>query len=160
MEIYHDLGFLIFGSRLRRMSEYYIAEINKVYKAQNIEFEASWFPIFYFLHKREEVNLREIADQLQVSHSAISQLIKNLREKGLVATRPYEHDRRQIIVQLTPQGKVLMKQTQPIWESISKSMDIIKKSVPETEHLLSAFTALEIYFDEISLSSVILKNLK
>ena len=58
MSFYHDLGFLIFGSRLRRMSEYYISEINKVYKENGIDFDASWFPVFYLLSRKEEVNLR------------------------------------------------------------------------------------------------------
>lgn len=160
MEIYQDLGFLIFGSRLRRMSEYYIAEVNKVYKDQDIEFEASWFPVFYFLYHQEEVNMRNIADQLQVSHSAISQLVKNLRKKGLVDTRPYDKDRRQLIVELTEKGDELMRQTQPIWDSIAESMNSIKESVPATEYLLDAFNALEMFFDETTLSSVILKNLK
>lgn len=159
MKFYHDLGFLIFGSRLRRLSEYYIAEINKVYQIKNIDFEAAWFPLFYFLSVKDEVNLREIADELQVSHSAISQLVKNLRTKGLVAVEPSKTDRRQNMVKFTPQGELLMEQLRPVWESISGSMEHIYANAAEIINLLPALSALENHFEENPLSDIILKTL-
>lgn len=160
MSFYHDLGFLIFGSRLRRMSEYYISEINKVYKEKGIDFEASWFPVFYFLSRKEEVNLREIADELQVSHSAISQLIKNLKGRGLVTTTPSEEDRRQNMVKLTPAGETLLDSLKPVWIAISASMNDIYADAGKTVDLLPALHSLETYFGENPLSEIISKNLK
>lgn len=159
MKFYHNLGFLIFGSRLRRLSEYYIAEINKVYQTKNIDFEAAWFPLFYFLSGKEEVNLREISDVLQVSHSAISQLVKNLRTKGLVTVTPSKTDRRQNMVKLTPEGKLLMKQLKPVWESISVSINHIYTNAAEVSNLFPALSALENHFEENPLSDIILKTL-
>ena len=160
MKFYHDLGFLIFGSRLRRMSEYYISEINRVYREKNIDFEAAWFPLFYLLASGGDINLREIADKLQVSHSAISQLVKNLKEKGLVATKPSVDDRRQNMVSLTEEGKALMNQLKPVWESITESLNEIYRSADGTENLLPALSALENYFEQNPLSDIILNNLK
>lgn len=160
MNFYRDLEFLIFGSRLRRLSDYYIAEINKVYKTKNIEFEASWFPIFYFLSVKKEVNLREISRELLVSHSAVSQLVKTLREKGLVDVKPSFEDRRQNMVSFTPRGELLVEQLKPIWENISKAMDSISSNANETSNLFPALLALENIFEKKPLSTIILKNLE
>ena len=63
--IYQDLGFLILGSRLRRMSEYFLSEVNKVYQVVGVPFEASWFPLFFILAREKEVSIRQAADELQ-----------------------------------------------------------------------------------------------
>jgi hypothetical protein len=47
MNFYENLVYLVFGSRLRRLSETFLADVNKIYQAQDITFDASWFPIYY-----------------------------------------------------------------------------------------------------------------
>jgi len=66
MNFYQQLGFLVFGSRLKRLSDTFINDINKVYKSYNIQFDASWFPVFYILSQKEEVSIKEISDDLNV----------------------------------------------------------------------------------------------
>src|SRR5690606_41644183 len=68
------------GSRLRRVSEYFIAEVNKVYEYHGIEFEAGWFPLFFLLSTREELSIKAISATLSVSHSASSQLVSQDRK--------------------------------------------------------------------------------
>lgn len=158
MQFYQDLGFLIFGSRLKRLSEYYLSEINKIYQQKNIPFDAHWFPIFYLLSKNPSLSLVDIANQLQTSHSAVSQLINNLRKKKWVQLVRDENDGRKQLVTLTEEGTGLLKQIEPLWDEISQSIHPLIKEDQRIAHVLDGLTAMESLFKEESLSERILQN--
>jgi DNA-binding transcriptional ArsR family regulator len=84
VNFYQQLGFLVFGSRLKRLGDTFIGDVNRIYKKHRIQFDASWFPVFYILSQKKEVSIKEISDELNVSHSAISQLVGSLQQKGLI----------------------------------------------------------------------------
>ncbi|NJK96738.1 MAG: MarR family transcriptional regulator [Bacteroidales bacterium] len=69
-------------------------EVSRVYKLQNIRFEPVWFPIFFLLDKKGPLSLTEIAQELEVSHSAISQMITQLQSKKLVEIQSDQSDAR------------------------------------------------------------------
>ncbi|HTN37834.1 MAG TPA: helix-turn-helix domain-containing protein [Arachidicoccus sp.] len=158
--LYRDLGFLILGSRLRRMSEYFLSEVNRVYQQQGFSFEAGWFPLFFILARGEPVSLRAVADELMISHSAVSQLVKHLKEKKLVETIPSELDKRSLLLQLTEKGTKLRDELQPVWLEISKSLQEMEKIHPAVAHFLPALADLESHFEKQSLSSIISANLE
>ncbi|TWR23871.1 MarR family transcriptional regulator [Mucilaginibacter pallidiroseus] len=143
MNLYQSLGYLVLGSRLRRLSETFLSEINRIYQTENIEFDASWFPVFYLLSKNDSLSIRELSDQTGVSHPAASQLITNLKAKDIVETTVSTDDGRKQLVQLTEKGKAILNQILPIWNAITESMDEMTKSNPGMEGLLPAITALE-----------------
>lgn len=153
--IYEDLGFLILGSRLRRMSEYFLAEVNSVYQHLELPFEASWFPLFYLLAHGKELSIRQVADELMTSHSAISQLVTKLKEKGLIKSFADAKDKRVQMITLTTKGAQLKNKLLPIWDGISKSMHVMEASYPEVAHFLPAIAKLEQHFEAQSLSSII-----
>jgi DNA-binding MarR family transcriptional regulator len=143
MNLYQSLGYLVLGSRLRRLSETFLAEINRIYQTEGIEFDASWFPVFYLLSKNDSLSIRELSDQTGVSHPAASQLITNLKTKDIVETTVSTDDGRKQLVQFTEKGKAILNQILPIWGAITKSMDEMSKDAPAMEGLLPAITALE-----------------
>lgn len=155
MGFYSSLGFLVFGSRLRRLSEYFLMEVNKVYEQAGIPFEASWFPVFYLLGREQPMPLIDIAAQLEVSHSAISQLVNSLKKKGLVNTAPCPDDGRRQLVMLTRKGEELLQQVQPVWAAITKAMNELAD-----EKILHAVSAMEKNVQEEALASRIQKQLK
>ena len=152
MNLYQSLGYLILGSRLRRLSEGFLAEINRAYQTEGIEFDASWFPVFYLLSKNESLSIRELSDQMEVSHPAASQLITNLKNKDLVASATCADDGRRQLVQLTPKGHQLLKKILPVWDAIQLSMADLVADEPECEQLLSSISALENSLKAIPLS--------
>jgi hypothetical protein len=79
MNLYEGLGYLVLGSRLRRLSENFLSEINQAYQQAGIDFDASWFPVFYLLSKNDALSIKELSEQTEVSHPAASQLISNLK---------------------------------------------------------------------------------
>lgn len=159
MNFYQSLGPLILGSRLRRISEYFIAELNKVYQEQKIAFDASWFPVFYILAQQHPVTLRDIADRLQISHSAVSQLISNLKRRQLVETEVSDEDARRQLVRLTRDGNELLAQVTPIWTSIAVAMSQMGNQNAAISSLLPNITAIEQAFLQKGLSERIMESI-
>ncbi|MGE7774510.1 MarR family winged helix-turn-helix transcriptional regulator [Chitinophaga sp. NPDC101104] len=157
MSFYPKLGYLIFGSRLRRLSEYFLAEVNKVYAQAGIAFDASWFPLFYLLSEGRQLTLMDISQELEVSHSAVSQLIANLKGKGLVTTMRCAEDGRRQLVELTKKGAALLQQVLPVWKAIGESMESLVQEDPQSRKILEAIGALERSVAEDPLSARILR---
>lgn len=152
MDIYQTLGPLILGSRLRRLSEQFISEVNKVYQEQGIHFDASWFPVFYLLSERPAISIRELSNALQVSHSAVSQLISNLKRRQLVDSTASDDDGRLQLIQLSTEGLALLCTIRPIWESILHTFVQMCDQNEAIAHLLPSITAMERLFAEKAFS--------
>lgn len=160
MDFYQNLGYLILGSRLRRLSEHYLSEINQVYLSKNIDFDASWFPVFYLLSQHQPISNQELADNMSVSHSAASQLINTLKKRKLVQTVRDKVDGRRLEIGLTEAGENLLKQLLPIWSAIEQTM--LEKLCNDVEDigLLNALTATEKVFQKEPLAQSIFKKIE
>ncbi|AYL97401.1 MarR family winged helix-turn-helix transcriptional regulator [Mucilaginibacter celer] len=159
MNLYQSLGHLVLGSRLRRLSEAFLSEINKAYQTAGIDFDASWFPVFYLLSKNDALSIKELSEQIEVSHPAASQLITNLKKKGLVGTDTCSDDGRRQLVTLTEKGRDLLKQIMPVWEAISQSMAELVETDETIKQLLPAISALENAFRQTKLADNIVQKL-
>lgn len=158
MNFYQKLGGLILGSRLRRLSEYFLSEVNKVYAEKGIAFDASWFSMFYLISKNEHISLIDIAEALEVSHSAISQLAKSLEQKGLLESYPSEHDGRKRLVRFTDQGRQLQQAVEPVWAELDQAMQELMHENEANTALLSSLMSVEQSFAQKSLSQRLLKQ--
>jgi len=123
MDFYQDLGFLVFGSRLRRLSEHFLSAVNQVYAAEGIPFEAGWFPIFYLLSQHQPVSNVELAETMVISQPAATQLVATLKKKGLVTIGRDQQDGRKQQIRLTAAGEELLKNVLPVWEAVTKAMN-------------------------------------
>ncbi|MDR3693150.1 MarR family transcriptional regulator [Mucilaginibacter sp.] len=155
MNLYQSLGYLVMGSRLRRLSESFLSEINRAYQNEGIDFDASWFPVFYLLSKNDALSIKELSEQTEVSHPAASQLITNLKNKNLVTSATCADDGRRQLVTLTDKGRDLLSQIIPVWEAILTSMDKLIADNPACDKLLPAVGAMENLFKLNSLSEKI-----
>ncbi|MEJ2628142.1 MAG: helix-turn-helix domain-containing protein, partial [bacterium] len=72
---YRRVGELILGTRLKRISDKFLTDVSKIYKKLNIPFEVSWFPIFYLLNEKGKLSVTDLARELEITHSAVSQMI-------------------------------------------------------------------------------------
>lgn len=109
MNFYQNLGFLVFGSRLKRLGDTFINDTNHIYKNHKIQFDASWFPVFYIFSQKKEISIKEITEDLNVSHSAISQLISNLQQKCLIRSVVSKKDARNKAVTFTVKARNYFK---------------------------------------------------
>jgi DNA-binding MarR family transcriptional regulator len=159
MNLYESLGYLVLGSRLRRLSEGFLSEINRAYQNEGIDFDASWFPVFYLLSKNDSLSIKELSEQTEVSHPAASQLITNLKNKNLVTSATCLDDGRRQLVQLTLQGRELLRQIIPVWDAILLAMDDLITEEPKCRELLPAIGALETAFKTTKLADRISSKL-
>ena len=159
MNFYQQLGYLVLGSRLRRLSEAFLSEINRVYQSEGIDFDASWFPVFYLLSQNGSLSIKELSEQIEISHPAASQLITGLKNKNLVATNTCADDGRRQLVQLTESGQKLLQQVLPVWDAVSLTMVQLVNNEPGCADILPAITSLENTFRSANLSSRITEKL-
>jgi DNA-binding MarR family transcriptional regulator len=159
MNLYQSLGYLVLGSRLRRLSEAFLAEINRVYQNEGIDFDASWFPVFYLLSKNDALSIKELSEQIEVSHPAASQLITNLKNRGLVTSATCTDDGRRQLVTLTESGRELLSKILPVWDAISTAMTELVEHNQDALQLLPAITALETSFRSADLAGAISQKL-
>jgi DNA-binding MarR family transcriptional regulator len=143
MNFYQQLGFLVFGSRLKRLGDTFIGDVNRIYKNHKIPFDASWFPVFYILSQKKEISIKEISDELNVSHSAISQLVGSLQQKGLIKCVVSKKDARQRAITFTARGEKLLQQIKPVWNALEKAMEQLTQENTQSKKILDALTALE-----------------
>jgi DNA-binding MarR family transcriptional regulator len=141
MNLYQSLGYLVLGSRLRRLSESFLSEINRAYQNEGIDFDASWFPVFYLLSKNDSLSIK-----------AASQLIANLKNKNLVTSATCADDGRRQLVQLTFEGRELLAKILPVWEAILLTMGDLMEQEPGCRELLPAISALENAFKQTTLA--------
>ncbi|MCG7858381.1 MarR family transcriptional regulator [Flavihumibacter sediminis] len=159
MSFYQQTGVLVFGSRLRRLSETFLADINRIYRHKGIRFDAAWFPVFYMLSNKESVSIRDISIELETSHSAASQLISKLQEKGLIRTVPDKEDSRKKLVTFTPKGQKLLQQVKPVWEALQHAMNDLLLENAHSKQLMQAILEMEKALQESPLFDRIEKKL-
>ncbi|HNP23247.1 MAG TPA: MarR family winged helix-turn-helix transcriptional regulator [Panacibacter sp.] len=143
MNFYQTVGYLFFGTRLKRLSEFYISDVNKIYKKHKISFDASWFPVFYILSKEGEVSIRRISNELYISHSAASQMVSSLQEKGYVKSKVSKEDARHKVVTFTAKGEKLKEKVQPVWDALQVAMEEIASEQAATKKLLQSLSSFE-----------------
>jgi len=159
MSFYPSLGYLVFGSRLRRLSEYFLMEVNKVYEQAGIPFDASWFPVFYLLSKQQPVPMIDISEQLEISHSAVSQMVTNLKKKGLLKTTPCKEDGRRQLVAFSKKGEELLQHIQPVWDAITEAMNELVMENKQSQQVLAAIAQIEQSVQQKSLAERIKQQL-
>jgi DNA-binding MarR family transcriptional regulator len=159
MNLYQRVGYLALGSRLRRISESFLSEINRAYQQEGIEFDASWFPVFYLLAQHDTLSIKELSEQIEVSHPAASQLITNLKNKGLLTSTTDAVDGRKQQVTFTPKGRELLAQIKPVWEAVEKSMNEMMDSELGCKELLPSIKALESALQSYPLANRISRNI-
>ncbi len=143
MSIFKDAGLLLLGTRLKRLSEKFFNDVSQIYKYEGIQFEPSWFPIFYLLDQHGGMTFSELAQQLEITQPGVSQMVAALEKRGLVCTEKNTEDRRVRSVILSAEGTELLTTIKPVWQALAESM---KELVAEGEHscrLLTAFDELE-----------------
>lgn len=143
MNFYQRTGELIFGTRLKRISDRFLMDVSRVYKSLKIPFEMSWFPLFYLLNEKGKMSVSEIAKELEITQSAVSQLVGSLEKKGYLCFINDVSHRRRRYVCFTRKGRDLIRVLAPIWDSILRSMRELLDEGEYSAYLLKALEEVE-----------------
>lgn len=146
MDIIQELGALAFASRLKRISERLMKDVSNVYKDQDFDFQARWFPVLFILSQKSPLSVTEIARELRLTHPAVNQIAASASKAGLLASSRDQNDDRRRLLSLTPAGKKLVVKLVPIWRDIeTATAELLQSSGPD---LLGALDRIEKSLDE------------
>ncbi|UOB17346.1 bifunctional helix-turn-helix transcriptional regulator/GNAT family N-acetyltransferase [Abyssalbus ytuae] len=152
---FQELGL---GSRLKRLSEDLMKEINRVYKTFEIDFDPYLFPVFKTIADEKEITTVEITDKLKITQPAITQYINKLKEKNLIITRKDVTDQRKKIIGLSEKGKSIFEKMTPLW----KITDITLKKYSSylNMNFIEQIVVLESALEEHEISKNIISDYK
>lgn len=157
MDLVNELAELAIATRLKRLSERLSADVSKIYKESDVDFEARWFLLLSLLGREKLMAITEIADSLQLSHPAIIQLVQELSQKNLIKTTIDKLDGRKRLVSLTATGKKTLLSIQPVLASIKEEN---KKWIEQgSGNLLKILSELEKELDQQTMYHRIKLNL-
>ena len=89
------------------------------------------------------MSIRDISDELGISHSAVSQLVSSLQQKGLIKTATADDDARKKVVAFTTKGKKLQQQVQPVWDALQQAMGALVQEGKHSKTILTAISEIE-----------------
>lgn len=144
MDFYRQAGKLALGSRLRRLGERLAEDAAKIYGLYGVGLDPKWFPIFYVLSHQESASITEIAQMVGHTHPSVSQIVKEMKTKGLVTTDKHAEDARVNVVKLSEIGQQLIpnleKQyldvTEAVEDLLSDAQNDLWRAIEEVEFLL------------------------
>ncbi|MEM6253752.1 MAG: helix-turn-helix domain-containing GNAT family N-acetyltransferase [Cyanobacteria bacterium P01_D01_bin.156] len=145
MDFYSQISKVALGSRLRRLSDRLAEDAAKIYTLYNVALEPRWFPVFYMLSQQESAAVTEIAQMIGQSHASVSQVVREMSNRGLVTTEKHSQDARVRVVKLSDAGKQLIPDLeqqctdvgQAVEELLSESQYDLWNAIAELEFLLT-----------------------
>lgn len=122
MEYFDDLGRIGVGTRLKRISDLLINDINALYRQQGIQLEASCFPLLAIVERYGLLSMREAEERLGTSHAAISQKASALKKAGLIEVKAFKGDHRIRKMSLTAEGAATIDKARPCWQAMDRAL--------------------------------------
>ncbi len=122
MDTIKSLGELSMGSRLKRLSDQCMKNIQQAYKQHNIDFDPYLFPAFHNIANLGETTNTELFESLKTSQPAVTQTINKLLKKELIENRAHESDKRKKVIVLSEKGKKFHQKLRPIWRGMERAV--------------------------------------
>ncbi len=149
VDLVKRLGPLAFASRLKRLADRLHRDVSRYYQSQSLDFEARWFPVLYVLKNHTSMAVTDLAESLDLTHPAITQIAGDMTEHGLVASDRDSKDERRHLLRLTPKAHRLLKDLEPIWADVRMATsELIEESGYD---LLTGIGRVERRLDAISM---------
>jgi DNA-binding MarR family transcriptional regulator/N-acetylglutamate synthase-like GNAT family acetyltransferase len=157
-DVIKQLGALAFASRLKRLSERLMQDVSRVYREQDVEFEARWFPVGFLLMQQSPMSVTAIADALGLTHPAVSQIAGYMEKRGLLVSEKDESDERRRLLSLSRKGQQTLEALNPIWMAIERcTRDLIDSSGTD---LLTGINEIERQLDDHDMYSRVIDVIK
>jgi DNA-binding MarR family transcriptional regulator len=142
------LGGAAIGALLRRLSDRIDRDAGRVYATLGVSFEQRWMGVLDLLARQGPMSVKELADDLKISHPSVSQTRGSLLAAGLVAERPDPTDGRRRTLYLTPEGQALVETLAPTWAALDK---VGRALNAEAGDVVSVLIGLEAALDRASI---------
>ena len=151
-------GTLALASRLKVLSERSYDLVDQVYREHGIGLQARWFPVLRLLEQRGPLSVGEIAREIGLTHSAISQLATKLIKGGWLQRVDGDGDRRQRVLALSERCQQELRAARPLWQAMRASVE--RRIMDTGVDLLGALTQYEASLDEQPLPADVARRMK
>lgn len=116
------------GSRLRRLSQGMLADVDRAYAAAGLTFRTRLFPVVYALHRDGAMTVGELVGLSGFTQPAVSQTLRKLEKDGYVTLKP-GRDARERQVALSDSGRKLVDSLQPFWNQARAAINGLLEEV-------------------------------
>jgi len=130
---------LAIGKRLRQLSQMTDRDANRLYELQGVEFEQRWFGVMNELVLNGPLSVRELSENLKITHASVSETRKSLEEKGMISASPDQNDGRIRILRLTGKGEEFISSMEPAFRALE---EVCFELNQEVENLMSTLNHL------------------
>ena len=151
-------GTLALASRLKVLSERSYDLVDQVYREHGIGLQARWFPVLRLLEQRGPLSVGEIAREIGLTHSAISQLATKLTKGGWLQRVDTDGDRRQRVLALSERCEQELRAARPLWQAMRASVE--RRIMDTGVDLLGALTLYEASLDEQPLPADVARRVR
>lgn len=115
---YNLLGL---ATKLKVIGDSINAQLKKIFKSQQIEYEPRWFSTLNLLSANREMSIQQISRTLGVTHPAVIQILNELIKRGYVRTVKGTNDKRTTYPVITEEGKRMYLMIKPLVDKIEKT---------------------------------------
>ena len=111
------------GSRIRKTGVILSTQVLKILKEHMPEAEPRAIPILNVLNNKGSSSISEIADSVGFTHPAVIQLVNRLGKDKIIKINKSKFDKRLTILELTPKGKDIFKNIEPVLLDIDEVIE-------------------------------------
>lgn len=122
-DVVRELGLLTLGSRLRRIGERMQADVHRFLSSEGVGVLPGQYPMLAALDRNGPLTVSELVQALGTAQPGVTRSVGQLEERGLVAVRQGDHDRRVRTVELTPEGAAAVERAwEHLWPSVGEAV--------------------------------------
>jgi len=151
MDFFNKTGPMAIGSRLRMLADKITDDAAQIYQLYDIALKPKWFPVFFVLSNENTKTITALAKEIGHSHPSVSNIIKEMSDKGLVQEDKDQSDGRKNLITLTLQGKSIAKKLIFQYADVTTAINHITqttqydlwKAIEEWEFMLSSQSLLK-----------------
>jgi DNA-binding MarR family transcriptional regulator len=132
------------GTLLRHLIEKLDGAVEQSYAHAGLDYRPRYTPVVRALIDSGPASIRAISRSAGITHSAVSQTVAQMMERGLVRFES-GGDARERIVALTPAAKSMIPALQQRWQATNAAADMLETelSMPLSDLLREAIDALD-----------------
>lgn len=146
-DVVRGLGYLMLGTRLKRIGERLQADATRIAAAHGADVQSNHYPFLYALEQFGPLTIGELAEAIGITQPGVTRMAGQLAKLGTVTVRPGRADKRQRIVTLTPAGvRLLELGRRELWPLVEAAVADLCE--PLSGPLLDQLTAIEEGLDD------------
>ena len=134
-----DLKYLGVTARIKRLSDSLSVSIKELYKAQGLEIEPSWHLVLLLLKNRQQVSMKEMAMELNLSKPALTKMINKMQKSGYVDISVDAEDHRKKLLCLSKKAKDELPVFEKVWSAGQRSVQQILEDNDQFFEALKGF---------------------